>query len=243
MKKLVATTLFLYAHLCNCQHLVQSIYLIGDAGLPNPENIAYQELVSSKLDSSATNTFLFLGDNIYPSGLPDRDDPSRKVSEEILNAQINLVEQYHGSGYFVPGNHDWKRGRKIGWRYLQNQQHYIDSAKYDSIELLPRSGCPGPEVVMLGSSIAVIIVDSQWFLQKRGKPIGKTSTCKCKSKEEFEEAFRKMLEENKDNTIIVAAHHPILTYGEHGGVYPFMSHIFPLVDVQRWLYIPLPVVG
>ncbi|HYC85508.1 MAG TPA: BamA/TamA family outer membrane protein, partial [Chryseosolibacter sp.] len=41
----------------------------------------------------------------------------------------------------------------------------------------------------------------------------------------------------------VAGHHPLITYGEHGGVYPLSAHIFPLAELSHYLYVPLPVVG
>jgi hypothetical protein len=38
-------------------------------------------------------------------------------------------------------------------------------------------------------------------------------------------------------------HHPLVTHGEHGGAFTWRQHIFPLVDANRWLWIPLPVLG
>ena len=48
---------------------------------------------------------------------------------------------------------------------------------------------------------------------------------------------------NKHRRIIVAAHHPLITYGEHGGIFTWKAHIFPLAELSDYLHIPLPVIG
>ncbi len=51
------------------------------------------------------------------------------------------------------------------------------------------------------------------------------------------------LKDNTGNNILVAAHHPMFTYGIHGGISTFREHIFPLTEIKKWLYIPLPGLG
>jgi DNA repair exonuclease SbcCD nuclease subunit len=225
------------------QHVSHSLYLIGDAGLPMADQKKYHELVKDNFDSTISNTFLFLGDNIYPQGMPDKENIERAEAEDILLSELNLAKDLNASAYFIPGNHDWKRGRRRGLEYLKNQAHFIDSVADDRIQMLPTNGCPGPVEIKISNKLLLIIIDSQWFLQKRNKPYGASGKCDSKNESDFEVNFRKILNDHKEKTIVVAAHHPIFTYGEHGGVFPLQSHIFPLVDVHRLLYIPLPVVG
>jgi hypothetical protein len=48
---------------------------------------------------------------------------------------------------------------------------------------------------------------------------------------------------NAGKRIIMAAHHPLITYGEHGSVFTAKDHLFPLTAVNAKLYIPMPVIG
>jgi hypothetical protein len=243
MKHLLCIIVSVLTTVSYSQRLTHSLYLIGDAGLPMADQKKYHELVKNNFDSTTNNILLFLGDNIYPEGMPDRHNLERKEAEEILLAELLLVKDLHASAYFIPGNHDWKRGRRRGLEYVKNQAAFIDSVAVAKVRMLPEAGCPGPAEVKLSDNLVLIIVDSQWFLQKRNKPSGSSSPCACKTKNDFENSLKKMLTENKGKKILIAAHHPVFTYGEHGGVFPLQSHIFPLVDVHRALYIPLPVVG
>jgi hypothetical protein len=41
----------------------------------------------------------------------------------------------------------------------------------------------------------------------------------------------------------VAAHHPLVSGGEHGGYFNWRDHLFPLRAAVSWLWIPLPWLG
>jgi hypothetical protein len=43
--------------------------------------------------------------------------------------------------------------------------------------------------------------------------------------------------------VVVAAHHPLASNGPHGGYFSFRQHLFPLTDLKRGLFIPLPGIG
>src|SRR4029079_16201424 len=43
--------------------------------------------------------------------------------------------------------------------------------------------------------------------------------------------------------LIVATHHPIMSYAVHGGDYTWKEHIFPFTAINPNLYIPLPIIG
>jgi len=42
---------------------------------------------------------------------------------------------------------------------------------------------------------------------------------------------------------VVAAHHPLVSGGPHGGTFGIKQHVFPLTDVKGWAWLPLPVIG
>jgi hypothetical protein len=43
--------------------------------------------------------------------------------------------------------------------------------------------------------------------------------------------------------VVVAAHHPLSSGGEHGGSFGLADHLFPLRQVVPWLWFPLPWIG
>src|SRR6186713_1334888 len=97
-----------------CQDKVFTVYLIGDAGeLYLPSN-GLQESITKNYGESTPSAVIFLGDNIYPKGMPSVDEPGRRSAETILMNQINLFKGLNTEQYFIPGNHDWKKGKPAG---------------------------------------------------------------------------------------------------------------------------------
>lgn len=219
------------------------VYLIGDAGLKTVNEASYRKLLQQQLNDSVPSAIVFLGDNIYPKGMPNPGDRKRGEAEGILQASVNLAPGFSGPMIFVPGNHDWKQGRPQGLSFIRNQQAWLDSLHRDNITLLPQNGCPGPVEVSLGEQVVLLVIDTQWWLHPWSKPEGETSLCECKTQADLIVQLDDALRRNQHKRVIVAAHHPLLTYGEHGGVYSFKDHIFPLTDLNKKLYIPLPVIG
>ena len=43
--------------------------------------------------------------------------------------------------------------------------------------------------------------------------------------------------------VIVVGHHPLETYGPHGGFFDWKSHLFPARDIKGWLWVPVPIFG
>jgi hypothetical protein len=223
--------------------VVHTIFLIGDAGEPHVKDGSLGRVLSGHIhDAGARSTVLFLGDNIYPAGLPESDAPDRAEAERILKTQIEFVRGTGTQTIFIPGNHDWHHWGRKGLEYVRNQQQWIDSLKDVNTTLLPRDGCPGPIEIPIGEQSVLVILDTQWFLHQWEKTTDEelcNATTPAGVLAMVEDIFRR----NRGKRIIVAAHHPLITYGEHGGVFTWKAHIFPLEEISKGLYIPLPVVG
>ena len=70
--------------------------LVGDAGLASqPQTQKLLKTVGNRLKESGSNTSLiFLGDNIYPYGMPaEKGIDERKTAEAALNAQLELSKK------------------------------------------------------------------------------------------------------------------------------------------------------
>jgi hypothetical protein len=224
----------------------QRIILIGDAGDPSnefgePVLIALQREASNFADSTIV---VFLGDNIYPNGLPDEDDPNRKEYERRIDEQMNSVIESGSRGIFIPGNHDWKQGNSDSWEQIRRQADYVTNKNYSQISFAPMDGCSGPVVIDYGQYIRFIVLDSQWWLQDDDeRPEPEDSLCDFSTEDQIVFALDSVLNVSTDKFVIIAAHHPLNTNGPHGGCFSWKDHIFPLREIDENLWIPLPLIG
>lgn len=213
-----------------------TFYLIGDAG--NADENQKEDVISffkAKLKLADKNsTLLFLGDNIYPSGMPDLTDPNRKSAERKIDLQLSLADGYKGKTIFIPGNHDWYSDGIIG---LKREEDYINKALKSKNYFLPKNGCPIDEV-NISDEVTLLALDSQWYLENWNKNPNINQDCEIKSREEFFTELEDQLNKNQQKTVILAIHHPLMTNGSHGGQFSLEKQLFPLENK-----IPIPVLG
>lgn len=224
------------------EQLAVTLYLIGDAGDPNPAGEPVLQALGRELVSGGRErVVLFLGDNAYPRGLPAPGDPERPEAERRLTAQVKAVIDGNATGYFVLGNHDWARYGKEGWSAARRQEAFVDSVGAGRVLLLPRDGCPGPSTVDIAGQVRLILLDTQWWLHPGPKPKDPTSTCPADADDEIVDSIRSAIRGAAGRLVVVAGHHPLATGGEHGGYFGWKDHLFPLRQFGVWL--PLPLIG
>lgn len=225
--------------------IIERIILVGDAGDPEPtfEEPVFTALKKFNEGLADITTLVFLGDNIYPIGLTDENNPNRKEYERRISVQINSAKENSKQAFFIAGNHDWNKGSDDGIEYLKRQQNFISQNSDEKVFFKPKAGCPGPEYIDLNDSIRIIFIDSQWWLQDRNSEISASENCTERNEEEITLKVNSLLSENDIKYIIISAHHPLKTYGEHGGFFSITSHIFPLRIFNKNLWIPLPLIG
>lgn len=211
------------------EHVAVDLFLIGDAGQPAPDGEPVLEALKKLIAANPEPTFVvWLGDNLYPTGLAPEGDELRELGEWVLDQQIDVVRETGSRGAFVPGNHDWDAGGPAGWETLLRQQEYIREAAGGTVDFLPGDGCPGPAVVDVGEVLRLLLIDSQWFLHREGlRPLHPDSNCPVDSNEEFIEATHAALREAGGRIVVAAAHHPIVSGGEHGGYFDWPAYLIP----------------
>lgn len=217
------------------------IILIGDAGKINKQQKAVIVNASQHILQNKT-TVLYLGDNIYPDGMALAGSPQQAETEEILRSQYEPMRSKGGTVYFVPGNHDWDRSGSQGLQKIKRQWQFLNEQQDSWLKLIPGNGCPDPIAINVSDSLAIIAFDSEWWLH----PHNKTSTdgsCNCSTTVAVTTALQQLIVQNKHKIILLASHHPLQSYGLHGGYFSWKDHIFPLLAVNKYLYIPLPVIG
>ncbi|HJS00583.1 MAG TPA: metallophosphoesterase [Flavobacterium sp.] len=216
--------------------IAHQFFLVGDAGNADQENAkkilnALQEQLQ-QADKNAS--LLFLGDNIYPKGIPsEKDKTAYQTALSKINAQLELSKNFKGKTVFIPGNHDWYSGIEG----LKRQEKIVTSYLNDKKSFLPASGCPIDDR-KINDQLCLVTIDSEWFLENWDKIPTINDDCTIKTREAFFEEFESILSKNKDKTVIVAIHHPLMTNGTHGGQFSLEKQLFPLEQK-----IPLPVIG
>lgn len=220
-----------------------TLFLLGDGGEPDIKDSPLGSVLSRRVANAGSNSMvLFLGDNVYPEGLPPKGSRHYESAELPLRTQVDFLNGLDTRGIFIPGNHDWQHWGRRGLEYVIRQQRWLDSLKDERIRQLPRNGCPGPVELPLDEKNLLVILDTQWLLHQWDKPRD-ADLCVGATTAEVLLAVEDIFRRNSGKRIILAAHHPLITYGEHGGVYPWQSHLFPLRDLNEHLYIPMPVIG
>jgi calcineurin-like phosphoesterase family protein len=224
--------------------IVTSLYLIGDAGAPAASGEPILLALRRELETvRGQRVVVFLGDNAYPHGLPPANGADRREAERRLATQVDVITAAGVTGYFVPGNHDWARSGSDGWAAVRRQEQFVDSAGAGRAVFLPQGGCPGPVAVDIGARIRLVLLDTQWWLHGGPKPEGPTSNCPAETEAEVVDSLRADVKPSGGRLVVVAAHHPLATGGEHGGYFGWEDHVFPLRQAVPWLWIPLPLIG
>jgi hypothetical protein len=219
------------------------IILIGDAGqLTNGRHYVVSAAKRNVIFDKKT-TVIFLGDNLYKTGLPDNSLPTYSIAKAPLDSQIHIAEGKPDTKvYFVPGNHDWANGGSYGYESILRVQNYIDILGNKNVAMFPRDGCPGPVEVKITDDITLVMMDSQWWLHENDKP-GIESDCPYKTKAEVLVQLDDILSKNSKKIVLLAMHHPFRSYSPHGGYFTIKQHIFPFTEKIPKLYFPLPLIG
>lgn len=201
------------------------VFLIGDAGdlergaSPILARLGQEvEYWGKGLAADSAVTVLFLGDNVYPVGIRDRDDPEFAADSSRLWGQIDALggaaaRGGRARGVFLAGNHDWgSRAGPGGVQRLRNQESQLTLARAQGwpVELVPEPGEPGPEVIDVGDGVRLLVLDTHWFLQERDEG----------ARAAFFDRVRRGLAGAGGRHLIVAAHHPYQSAGPHGELMP-----------------------
>ena len=187
----------------------ETVFLVGDAG-------AISQGVSNALERAVRGTtsrpaLIYLGDNIYPVGLPAFvDTPEWRLARARLMKQIDPFRALTSHIFFTPGNHDWENHSTEGWNAIKRETALIE-ATLGAGHLAPANGCPGPTRIQLFPDLQLIALDSSWWLHEHAKPARSEDGCELFSENDVENALDVMLTNTPTGVeSLVILHHPLL---------------------------------
>jgi hypothetical protein len=204
-----------------------TLFLIGDAGEADPRaergGVPLDSLTAQAAAAPERSVIVFLGDNVYPDGIPEEGHAEFADARRRLEAQVRAVPA-GARAVFIPGNHDWASEEAYGLFSVRRQEQLIATlaagARRD-IRMLPGYGCPGPVTLDIGR-LRLVMLDTQWWLHDF---IVRDSTTRCTNTMAGVTAELRRAVAASDGeagaaanrVVIVAGHHPLMTGGEHGG--------------------------
>ena len=224
---------------------VYEVILIGDTGAPrldgpDPVLTMLSQHLQRAGDSSAV---VFLGDNIYPAGLPPIVSPGRREAEARIDVQLDVLRPYPGRIVFVPGNHDWADSGPDGLATVRRQEAYIEAALGRGDVFVPSGGFPGPVTIDLTDDIRLVALDTQWWLHTFTRPFGDTGSYTVEEPADMLTELQDVVARSDDKKLVLVSHHPLLSNSSHSGVFAPKYHLFPLTKTVPGAYIPLPILG
>ncbi len=208
----------------NTSKIEHSFYLIGDAGNSSMQenSLALKYLEQHIKDASENSTLIFLGDNVYETGIPKKSSKNYALAKRRIQAQTDVAKNFNGKSIFIPGNHDWYNGLKG----LKREEKLVEKA-LGKKSFLPQNGCP-LEKINITKDIVLIIVDTHWYLTNWDNHPTINDDCEIKTRVKFFDEFEGLIKKSRGKTTIIAMHHPMFSNGSHGGKYSFTSHMNPL---------------
>ena len=195
-----------------------TLFLLGDAGEPDPRQIGspLDSLTAQAAAAPERTIIVFLGDNVYPAGIPAEGAAEWADARRRLEAQVRAIP-LGARGIFVPGNHDWANATPFGLYSIRLQEQMIASlAQGRNVRLLPGNGCPGPAKLDIGR-LHLVALDTQWWLHSFIVKDDK-SACPAATIGAVTAALRDQVRPAGDGRVVfVVGHHPLMTGGIHGG--------------------------
>src|SRR5690606_23043906 len=158
-----------------------------------------------------------LGDIVYPDGVHAPGTPGFAEDSAFVANQVALVQQPSARRqaarmYFVAGNHDWGlREDRDGAQRLRNLEQLLDRFRTagDAVALLPKAGTGTPHVVEAGR-LRIVLLDTAWWI------FGADPA----HRQDALSALHRILADEPDKPVMIAAHHPIASAGPHGARAP-----------------------
>ena len=168
-------------------------------------------------------TILINGDFVDKNGLGTTPE------EEDLKKLGRLLEMAGKKGklVFIPGDREWDNGGKRGLKKVKALERYLESIKGKGKIIFPQNGCPGPEIIDIGENLRIVVINTQWFVEDDIGPEEEDTDCGLLNETEFWAEIEDILGDSENRNLVVAGHHPALSFGQFAGYKLTKQHFTP----------------
>ena len=203
-----------------------TVFLLGDPGI-DPSGTAIEMMNASLGENDTAHATVIFGNAV--GGKSNKSKETEKNKGDVLSG----LSKDKGKIIFIP-DPDTKikdaNAIKIQLeKSLQGKKIFI-----------PEPGCMSTEKLFLTDDLVAIPV--QPILQDEGS-ILKKHGCDIDDQVELIDEIKDDVDNYQRKNILMLAYYPLLNLGNHGGHFAWRQHLFPFSDLNKNLYIPLPVVG
>ena len=186
-------------------------------------NSEYFKALSSKIKATdGTYTVLINGDFVGPSGL---SSPPKPEETNRIDALLSLGSK-KGKVVFIPGDKEWDDSGDDGKKKLAALEKYLENKAGKGEVFFPRNSCLGPDLIDLNDHLQVLTINSQWILQDKRQE-EEDGKCGFLNDIELWGELSDLLANNENKNLIVAIHHPIISYGQYAGYKLGSTHLSP----------------
>ncbi|MDT0631281.1 BamA/TamA family outer membrane protein [Rubrivirga litoralis] len=157
-------------------------------------------------------TVAFLGD-VTTDGVPAAGAGDRAEALDKLDALADALGAFEGEVVVVPGDRDWRQGEN-GVRRLET---VVDSL-FGGDALVPGDQSGGPREWEPAEGLRLVALDTGWWLlDADARPPGEAEGQDVRTPGDVARILRQIVVDRDDSRIVVLAHHPLASRGEHAG--------------------------
>ena len=196
----------------------QVIYVVSNTG-PGAEKATPQllEQISEASQDDPGASLLLPGNITRENGFPEGDQERQEAKEFLKKNLLLPLKNFNGNIIFTPGVNEWNESAP---QSLDDLESFLQDNS--DREFLPDDGCP-VEDISINDEIALITVDSQWYLQDWDRSSDYNVECDIRTRERFFIEIKDALKDNFGKIKIVAVHHPVMSSTSRG----FFDRVFP----------------
>ena len=195
------------------KEISHTFYATGNLGTEKSnQNNSVLNAITDDMANELNSTLLLLGNNSGENGFSG----DNLLGKDKIDSYANILKPYANKIIFVPGSKDWHSGLKD----LRAQEDYLKKKFKNKNVFQPKKGCP-IEKIKINADVDLLILDSQWALSDWDNIPNINDNCHIKNKTDFYVEVEHEIIKSQGKTVLIAAYHPIATYGQYGGSYSF----------------------
>jgi hypothetical protein len=207
------------------RQLEHNVFLFGNLSSLKNESVLWDSLENIVSTQQGKSEILFLGDFLDKDGLEKEPTKSEKTKIDRLISLGQSADDF----YFVPGDREWNNAKIGGQDKLEDLDDFLKD-KLNDDRLISDDGCPGPKAVDFGENLRIIFINSHWFVHpENDRTEEQDAECKYFNEVGFWDEVEDNIKSVVNKNIIIAAHHPVYSYGQYAGYRLAKQHFLPPV--------------